>query len=136
MLRPPVRHVNKNPMTMIIMLLVFAYCYAAMILFVYLHLNQGLIISNFILLVITLLFLMMTTMSDPGVIRQGVDFLKLVEEFDATQMCPECQILRTIRSRHCGVCHKCVERFDHHCPWINNCIGVNNHNFFMIYIFS
>lgn len=146
MLRPPVRHVNKNPMTMIIMLLVFAYCYAAMILFVYLRkfdlslyvldLNQGLIISNFILLVITLLFLMMTTMSDPGVIRQGVDFLKLVEEFDATQMCPECQILRTIRSRHCGVCHKCVERFDHHCPWINNCIGVNNHNFFMIYIFS
>jgi palmitoyltransferase ZDHHC13/17 len=146
MLRPPVRHVNKNPMTMIIMLLVFAYCYAAMVVFVYLRkiyfflfildLNKTLIISNFALLVITLLFLMMTTMSDPGFIRQRVDFLKLVEKFDATQMCPECQILRTIRSRHCGVCHRCVERFDHHCPWINNCIGVNNHNFFMIYIFS
>jgi palmitoyltransferase ZDHHC13/17 len=145
-LRPPVRHVNKNPMTMIIMLLVFAYCYAAMVVFVYLRkiyfflfildLNKTLIISNFALLVITLLFLMMTTMSDPGFIRQRVDFLKLVEKFDATQMCPECQILRTIRSRHCGVCHRCVERFDHHCPWINNCIGVNNHNFFMIYIFS
>ena len=37
MLRPPVRHVNKNPMTMIIMLLVFAYCYAAMVVFVYLR---------------------------------------------------------------------------------------------------
>ena len=131
---------------MIIMLLVFAYCYAAMLVFVYLRkidlfsrvidLNKAMIISNFALLVLTLLFLMMTTMSDPGFIRQGVDFINLVEEFDATQMCPECRILRTIRSRHCGVCHKCVERFDHHCPWINNCIGVNNHNFFMIYIFS
>jgi palmitoyltransferase len=78
---------------------------------------------------------MMTTMSDPGVIRQGVDFLKLVEEFDATQMCPECQILRTIRSRHCGVCHKCVERFDHHCPFINNCVGHNNRKYFIVFIF-
>ncbi len=37
MLRPPVRHVNKNPMTMIIMLAIFAYCYAATVFFVYLR---------------------------------------------------------------------------------------------------
>jgi len=94
------------------------------------------VISNFALFAFTIIFLIMTTMSDPGFIREGVDFLRLVEEFDATQLCPECQILRTIRSRHCGVCHQCVERFDHHCPWINNCIGVNNHNFFLCYIFT
>ena len=95
MLRPPVRHVNKNPLSLIIMLFIFAYCQAAMVLFVYLRkihpsilflvdLNKVLILSNIVLLSLTLLFLMMTTMSDPGVIRQGVDFLKLVEEFDAT----------------------------------------------------
>lgn len=60
--------------------------------------------------------------------------MKLLEEFDATQLCPECKILRTIRSRHCGVCHQCVERFDHHCPWINNCVGVKNHNVFISYL--
>jgi hypothetical protein len=37
MLRPPVRHVNKNPITMIIMLIIFAYCYIANVLFVYLR---------------------------------------------------------------------------------------------------
>lgn len=61
-------------------------------------------------------------------------FLTLLEDFDATQLCPECKTLKTIRSRHCPVCHTCVERFDHHCPWINNCIGVKNHNWFILYI--
>ena len=34
------------------------------------------------------------------------------------------------------MCHRCVERFDHHCPWINNCVGVRNHNYFLVYITS
>jgi len=49
-------------------------------------------------------------------------------------MCPECEVLRTPRSKHCAICNRCVERFDHHCPWINNCVGVNNHNSFLVFI--
>mmetsp|Transcript_17079 Transcript_17079/g.26423 ORF Transcript_17079/g.26423 Transcript_17079/m.26423 type:complete len:202 (+) Transcript_17079:735-1340(+) len=30
----------------------------------------------------------------------------------------------------------CVERYDHHCPWINNCVGVNNHQYFIIFLSS
>lgn len=51
-------------------------------------------------------------------------------------MCPDCRVLRTPRSRHCAICNKCVERFDHHCPWLNNCVGVNNHNAFLVFLLS
>ena len=60
----------------------------------------------------------------------------MLEEFDASQLCPDCHVIRTARSRHCSVCHKCVERFDHHCPWINNCIGIKNHSVFLVYVIS
>lgn len=74
---------------------------------------------------------------DPGYIKnEGIEFLSLLEAFDAQSLCPECQIIRTGRSRHCIICKRCVERYDHHCPWINNCVGIQNHNIFLAYLFA
>ena len=60
--------------------------------------------------------------------------MEMLNHIDSTMLCPDCCTIRTSRSRHCSVCGHCVERFDHHCPWINNCVGVQNHNYFLLYI--
>ena len=53
-----------------------------------------------------------------------------------SQLCPDCETVRTSRSRHCAICNRCIERFDHHCPWINNCVGIDNHVYFYFFLFS
>jgi hypothetical protein len=75
---------------------------------------------------------------DPGKLTVGpkLDFLDLLQRFAPTDLCPDCQVIRTPRSRHCAICNVCIERFDHHCPWINNCVGVRNHNPFLVFLAS
>ncbi|XP_068636658.1 protein S-acyltransferase 24-like [Aristolochia californica] len=52
-----------------------------------------------------------------------------------SQLCATCKIVRPLRAKHCSTCDRCVEQFDHHCPWVSNCIGKRNKwDFFMFLI--
>ena len=50
-----------------------------------------------------------------------------------TSRCYNCLAVRPKDSHHCSTCHCCILEQDHHCPWINNCVGLFNKKYFIIF---
>ena len=102
-----------------------------------------------IYLIIVIFFCLICAFTDPGVIP--INSLSANELKNANccsnnrvcyingirhriRFCYTCQIIRPIGSSHCKTCNICVEKFDHHCPWVGNCIGKNNYRYFFIFL--
>uniref|UniRef100_A0A8C9VTU1 Palmitoyltransferase n=1 Tax=Scleropages formosus TaxID=113540 RepID=A0A8C9VTU1_SCLFO len=52
----------------------------------------------------------------------------------AIRYCDRCHLVKPDRCHHCSVCDKCILKMDHHCPWVNNCVGFSNYKFFMLFL--
>jgi len=48
--------------------------------------------------------------------------------------CDECRGFRPARSHHCSTCGTCVLMKDHHCVWIQQCVGASNMRMFFFYL--
>ncbi|KAL3473630.1 hypothetical protein BJX99DRAFT_233260 [Aspergillus californicus] len=92
---------------------------------------------------LTTYFYVYSMVADPGHVpkfgsrnQQRAVIAELFEEwkFDEENFCVYCMVRRPLRSKHCKRCSRCVAKHDHHCPWIDNCVGANNLRHFVLYI--
>ncbi|XP_055013587.1 palmitoyltransferase ZDHHC18-B-like [Boleophthalmus pectinirostris] len=125
------------------------------------HLTMCVPVIGGLLFVFVLITLLQTTLSDPGILPratpdEAADIEKQIDESRNSsyqspprtreveingqvvklKYCPTCKMFRPPRTSHCRVCDNCVERFDHHCPWVGNCVGKRNYRFFYSFIVS
>ena len=73
---------------------------------------------------------------DPGYMSKSREKLeKLVLDY-GDETCTKCCTVQYKSNvvKHCWYCQRCVEKYDHHCKWIRNCVGKGNSHLFMIYL--
>ncbi|ESO88486.1 hypothetical protein LOTGIDRAFT_219211 [Lottia gigantea] len=84
--------------------------------------------------------------TDPGFLPRNIpeydQAIKQVAHFDEwkqgnnplSQLCHTCRTVKPVRAKHCRICNRCIKEFDHHCPYIYNCVGYNNRVSFVIFV--
>ncbi|XP_012720722.2 probable palmitoyltransferase ZDHHC12 [Fundulus heteroclitus] len=97
----------------------------------------------FLLVLLSVLLYFAVSLMDPGFVLTDTTGQGSHEETESMiaepstprlRRCGFCLLQQPMRAKHCQTCKRCVRRFDHHCPWMENCVGERNHRWFVVYL--
>ncbi|KAM9744667.1 palmitoyltransferase ZDHHC12-B-like [Menidia menidia] len=97
----------------------------------------------FLLIMLSVLLYFRVSLMDPGFVLSDTagpspddETVAMIPQSSTLRQrrCGYCHLQQPMRAKHCQTCKRCVRRFDHHCPWIENCVGERNHRWFMVYL--
>ena len=106
-------------------------------------------VFTYIMLILSLLFLLLTGCSNPGIVTKDTvtaDIKILNSDDDMESLlplgrrdprkdkyCSICNVDQPRGAEHCYDCGVCIEKLDHHCPWMGKCVGKRNMYVFIIF---
>lgn len=105
--------------------------------------NYALYISSqvvYALLLALVLFLgFLATVIDPTdkAVLTTRELRKIGREYEShnhVMRCSLCASYVAKHTKHCGSCNRCCDQFDHHCNWLNTCVGKANYLTFFLLI--
>lgn len=84
-------------------------------------------------------FFMMCLVKSPGAVRNdnneyenAIDVIGNVQnEQNIPLVCHSCRVRRPLRSKHCKIQRRCIDKFDHFCPFVGNTVGRDNYKYFI-----
>ncbi|KAK4051867.1 Palmitoyltransferase [Microbotryomycetes sp. JL201] len=71
--------------------------------------------------------------TDPGRVPAGWEPNKQDLEKDGVEV-KKLTAFKPPRAHHCRKCGACTLKMDHHCPWVNNCVGHGNYGHFIRFL--
>lgn len=92
--------------------------------------------GQMILIFFCISWMVFVNIKNPGfeVKNNATELIELYANYLPEYVCPYCILKKHKQTKHCFLCKKCVKHFDHHCIWLNNCIGKFNYKFFIVFL--